>query len=246
MTSTSSQIRINKYLSLCGVTSRRGAEKLIAAGKVVVNGIALSELGTLIDPAQDEVKVDGAIVKPVADKLYVLLNKPRRVMTTLHDPFRRRTVAQLVKDVPERVYPVGRLDYDTEGALLLSNDGDLAYRLTHPKYQVKKKYLAVVEGVFKPSSAEKMQAGLRLDDGATGTAMVDRIEQGKGKSKIWLTLTEGRKREVRQLCRKVGHPVVRLDRIEFAGIRLTGLKRGDWRYLSAEEIVWLKSLVGLA
>ncbi|MFH1688104.1 MAG: pseudouridine synthase [bacterium] len=246
MAATPSQVRINKYLSLCGVTSRRGAEKLIAEGKIVVNGTAITELGTMIDPGQDEIKVDGTVVKPVETKLYVLLNKPRLVMTTLHDPFRRRTVAQLVKEVPERVYPIGRLDYDTEGVLLLSNDGDLAYRLTHPKHQIKKTYLASVSGIFMPASAEKLQTGIKLDDGAVGKATVDRIEQGKGKTKLWLTLTEGRKREVRQLCRKVGHPVLTLERIEFAGIRLTALKRGRWRYLTGEEIVQLKRLVGLA
>jgi len=135
-------IRINKYLSICGVTSRRGADALITQKRVVINDKVVEKLGTIIDEENDVVKVDGTIVTPASEKLCILLYKPKRVMTTLHDPFKRKTVANFIKNVPERVYPIGRLDYDTEGLILMTNDGDLAYRLSHPKFQVKKIYEA--------------------------------------------------------------------------------------------------------
>ncbi len=237
--------RVNKYLSQCGVSSRRGAEKLILSGRVTINDL-VAKIGAVIEESTDFVKVDGTVVTPVKDRFYVLLNKPRNVMTTLHDPFKRRTVVHLLKNVPERVFPVGRLDYSTEGVLLLTNDGDLAYRLSHPRYQVPKVYQATVEGCFMPVKGEQMAAGIKLEDGVTGHARVDHIQQGPKTSVVRMTLFEGRKREVRQMCKAVGHPVKRLSRLKFAGLTDEGLKRGEWRYLIPNELDRLRRLVGLS
>lgn len=191
-------------------------------------------------------KVDGVTVSPVDTKVYVLLYKPRLVMTTLRDPFKRRTVLHFLRKLKQRVYPVGRLDYDTEGALLLTNDGELAYRLAHPKFQVQKIYEARVQGHFKKEAAHKIEEGVKLEDGAIGRARVNILGFVGHMTRLRLVLTEGRKREVRQLCKKVGHPVEHLIRVEFAGFTLKGLKPGDWRYLTEGEVMKLQSLVAEA
>lgn len=238
-------IRINKYLSLCGVTSRRGAETLIAEGRVAINESRLEKTGAIVDENTDIVKVDGVIVSPVDVKVYVLLNKPASVMTTLQDPFKRKTILNFLKKLPHRVYPVGRLDFDTEGVLLLTNDGDLAFRLAHPRYQIPKVYEALVKGQFNRENAEKMLRGIKLEDGATGRARADILGFVKSMTRVRITLTEGRKREVKQLCKAVGHPVEKLRRVEFAGITARNLNSGDWRYLTSSEISRLKSLTGM-
>ncbi len=238
-------IRINKYLSMCGVTSRRGAEALIVEERVTINNRLVKEQGVMIDEKKDVVRVDGTEVRPVDQKVFVLLNKPPMVMTTLHDPFKRRTVLHYLEDVPIRVYPVGRLDYDTEGVLLLTNDGDLAYRLAHPKYEVEKIYEARVVGQFTSEAAKQIEAGIELKDGTIGRAEVAALSRSKGVSKIRLVLREGRKREVKQLCKAVGHPVKQLRRVEFATITTHGLKVGKWRYLTAFELDRIKALVRL-
>jgi len=238
-------IRINKYISECGVTSRRGAEALIAEGRVKLNDVVLNKVGAVIDETTDRVFIDDAEIKPVTQKVCILLNKPRSVMTTLSDPFKRKTVVAYLKRLGHRVYPVGRLDFDTEGVLLLTNDGDLAYRLAHPRYKIHKVYEARVTGVFLIEDAAKIQRGIVLDDGAVGHARVDILAPAKGATRIRLTLTEGRKREVRQLCEKVGHPVELLRRIEYAGLTSKGLSPGEWRHLTDRELDRLKKLVGL-
>lgn len=238
-------IRINKYLSMCGVTSRRGAETMILEKRISVNDEIIEKLSTMVDEKTDVVKVDGEVVEPVEHKVYVLLNKPTNVMTTLNDPFKRKTILNFIDDVPVRVYPVGRLDFDTEGLLLLTNDGDLAYRLTHPKYEVRKIYSAQVEGSFTDADSKKIADGIKLEDGATGRAKVDIVKSDKNSSRIRLTLTEGRKREVKQLCAACDHPVMRLRRVEFAGLSLRGLQYGKWRYLKPDEVDRLKKLVAL-
>jgi len=238
-------IRINKYLSLCGVTSRRGAEAMIKEGRITVNDITLEKPGYVVDEASDVVKVDGVVVEPVSEKVYVVLNKPKNVMTTLHDPFRRKTVLHNLNGLKHRVYPVGRLDYDAEGVLLLTNDGDLAYRLAHPKYQVQKIYEAKVRGAFKIEDVEKIKGGIRLDDGSIGRADVNILRFLSRLTRIRLVLTEGRKREVKQLCREVGHPVEELIRVEFATITLKNLRPGEWRLLTEREVARVKELVAL-
>lgn len=238
-------IRINKYLSMCGVTSRRGAETLVADGRVTINDETVTKVGSVVNLETDTVKVDGSEVRPVEEAVYVLLNKPKMVMTTLHDPFKRRTVAQLLDSLVHRVYPVGRLDYDTSGVLLLTNDGDLAFRLSHPKYEVEKVYEALVRGRFEFESKQKIEAGIKLEDGAIGNAKVDILGYRRAETKLRLVLKEGRKREVKQLCKSVGHPVQSLRRVEFAGLTAKGLNPGSWRILKHGEIVALKKLVGL-
>jgi 23S rRNA pseudouridine2605 synthase len=238
-------IRLSKYLSLCGVTSRRGAEVLVAEGRVTINDLTVEKIGVIVDETADVVKVDGADVTPVTQKVYIVLNKPQRVMTTLYDPFRRRTVRHFLKKLRHRVYPVGRLDYDTDGVLILCNDGDLAYRLSHPKYRVPKVYYAKVSGNFTRADVIRIQRGIQLEDGAIGQAQVDILGYGKGITRLRLTLTEGRKREIKQLCKAVGHPVKHLRRIEFAGVTSAGLKPGAWRYLTPGEVNRLKIVVRL-
>jgi pseudouridine synthase len=230
---------------MCGVTSRRGSEALIAKGRVAVNGVTIDKMGTIVDDAADEVKVDGTVVAPVKEKVYLVMNKPRMVMTTLFDPFRRKTVRHFLKKMPHRVFPIGRLDYDTQGVLLLSNDGDLVYRLAHPKYQIRRVYEARVRGHFKPESAAAIEQGIRLDDGAIGRARVDILSFVRESTRIRLVLTEGRKREVKQLCKKVGHPVQELTRTEFAGIKARNLPPGRWRHLKPAEVDQLRAEVGL-
>ena len=230
---------------MCGVTSRRGAEGMIKEGRVVVNRRTLDQLGTLIDEENDIVLVDGVVVSLVTGKHYILLNKPRRVMSTLHDPFQRRTVVHALKGFPHRVYPIGRLDYDTTGVLLLTNDGELAYRLAHPRYKVPKVYEALVEGEFSLKAIDEIKYGIRLDDGKIGRAEVRILGYSRGKSRLRMTLTEGRKREVRQLCAKVGNPVITLTRVDFAGITARGLKKGQWRELTSIEVQRLKEMVSL-
>lgn len=238
-------VRINKYLSLCGVTSRRGADILIAEKRVTINDITVEKMGQTVDTDTDTdvVKVDGTIVELVEQKVYVLFNKPQGVMTTLHDPFKRKTVLDFLKDLPVRVYPVGRLDYDTDGVLILTNDGDMAYQLTHPKYQIEKIYDVKVVGHFTEAGSQAIAKGIKLEDGAIGRGKVEILKRIKNGTQIRVTLTEGRKREVKQLCKGVGHKVISLRRVEFGGITTHGLKLGKWRYLKSAEIEKLKKKI---
>ena len=238
-------IRLNKYLSMCGVTSRRGADTLINEGRVALNDEIVTRQGVVIDEDNDLVKVDGVEISLVKEKYYLVMNKPRQVMTTLNDPFKRKTIQHLLRKFPYRVYPVGRLDFDTSGVLLLTNDGDLAFRLAHPRYKIKKIYEALVQGHFKAESAERIGKGIELDDGAVGRAEVTVLGFVKKMTRLRLVLTEGRKREVRQLCKKVNHPVEELNRIEFAGISLKNLSSGSWRMLTDREVERLQEMVGL-
>ena len=226
-------MRLNAYLARAGVASRRRADELIKAGRVRVNGEP-GQLNTFVARG-DRVEVDGGEV--TAQRLaYVLLHKPRGVVTTARDPQGRPTVVELV-DVPERVVPVGRLDADTTGALLLTNDGQLAHRLAHPRYGVEKVYEADVEGRPSDETLATLAHGVELDDGRTVPARVRRL----GPSRIELTLHEGRNRQVRRMCDAVGHPVVHLHRSRYAGLGLDGLGPGEWRELTAEEVARLRA-----
>ncbi len=239
-------IRLNKYLSLSGISSRRGADTLIKEGKITVNDQTVNQVGTVIDETKDIIKVDGVIIEPVGEKVYLILNKPANVMTTLHDPFKRKTIMNYLKNFEHRVYPVGRLDYDTKGVLMLTNDGELAYRLTHPKFQVEKIYEVKVVGKFTKQVAYNICKGIKLEDGHMGKAQkISILQQNKNWSKIRMTMTEGRKREVKQLCKKSGHPVLELTRVEFATLTTYGLTPGRWRNLTASELKILKKMVGL-
>jgi len=238
-------IRINKFLSICGVSSRRGAEKLISEGRVTVNDDTIEHPGTVIDEEKDVVKVNGIVASPTKCHYYILLNKPKNVLTTLSDQFGRKTIAYFTKKVPTRVYPVGRLDFDTEGALLLTNDGDLAYRLAHPKYMIKRVYHAIVEGTFTQDGAKKIETGIVLEDGHTGRGVARSLNTGIKTSKVEITLLEGHKREIKQMMKAVGHPVIDLRRVEFAGLRVDNLRHGRWRFISHDEVRKLKDLVGM-
>jgi pseudouridine synthase len=227
-------VRLNAYLARAGVASRRRADELIKAGRVTVNGEP-GQLNTFVQRG-DQVEVDG---KPVsAQKLtYVLLHKPAGTVTTARDPQRRPTVVELV-DVPERVVPVGRLDADTTGVLLLTNDGPLAHRLAHPRYGVEKVYEAEVDGEPSAEAIRSLAEGIELEDGRTAPARARLLSR----SKIELTLHEGRKHQVKRMCEAVGHPVRRLHRSRYAGIELGALRHGEWRELAPEEIERLRSL----
>ena len=230
-------MRLNAFLARAGVASRRRADELIRAGRVRVNG-APGELSTVVG-RHDVVEVDGARVQ--RQRLaHVLLHKPAGVVTTARDPQGRRTVVDLVPDDP-RVVPVGRLDADTTGALLLTNDGDLAHRLAHPRYGVSKVYEAEVEGTPSPEALARLRGGVELDDGVTAPAGARRLGAGR----IELTLHEGRKHQVKRMCEAVGHPVRQLHRSRYAGLDLAGLGSGESRELTTDEVAALRRLVGL-
>ena len=230
-------MRLNAFLARAGVASRRRADELIRAGRVRVNG-APGELSTVVG-RHDVVEVDGARVQ--RQRLaHVLLHKPAGVVTTARDPQGRRTVVDLVPEEP-RVVPVGRLDVDTTGALLLTNDGDLAHRLAHPRYGVSKVYEAEVEGTPSPEALARLRGGVELDDGLTAPAGARRLGAGR----IELTLHEGRKHQVKRMCEAVGHPVRQLHRSRYAGLDLAGLGAGESRELTTDEVAALRRLVGL-
>ena len=236
-------VRLQKYLSECGVASRRKAEGLIEQGRVTVNG-EIAALGRSIDPLTDEVLVDGRLVHQDALH-YLILNKPVGLVTSAHDELGRKTVFSCLKGFSTRVYPVGRLDRDVEGALLFTNDGELAHRLMHPRLEVPKLYEAIVEGAFGDVAAESLRRGVALEDGVTAPAKVDVRHRRSDRSIVRLTIHEGRKREVKRMLEAVGHPVRHLARLAFAGIRVEGLAPGEWRFLSQEEIATLRDAADL-
>jgi 23S rRNA pseudouridine2605 synthase len=235
--------RLQKLLSMAGVASRRAAEGLIAEGRVTVNGAVVTALGTKATP-DDEVRVDGRRIRPAARARYILLNKPKGYVTTRRDPEGRRTVMDLLGGVREYVYPVGRLDYDTEGLLLLTSDGDLAARLTHPRHEVPRVYEAVVAGAPDQAALDELRRGIYLDGRRTAEAAIARgATIGKGgtqTTKLTLTLFEGRNRQVREMCARIGHPVRTLARVRMGPLSLRGLPVGAWRDLTPAEIEALR------
>jgi len=235
-------IRLQKILT--PVASRRKAENYIAAGRVTVNGVT-ARLGDKADPATDEILLDGLPINQPADAVYLMLHKPERVMTTAHDPQGRTTILDLLP-AGTRCFPVGRLDYDTAGLLLLTSDGDLAYRLTHPKHEVKKTYAAHITGVPTPAALAAFRRGILLDGQPTAPCDIQIIRTGKTQRQpntlVHITLHEGRNRQVRKMCEAIGHPVLRLKRISVGGLVLGNLAKGAWRNLSEEEIRLLHNL----
>jgi len=234
-------VRLNAYLARAGIASRRRADELIVAGRVTVNG-SLGALNTSVSSG-DVVEVDGKRVE--AQRLaHLLLHKPPGVVTTARDPHGRPTVVELVPAEP-RVVPVGRLDADTTGALLLTNDGRLAHRLAHPRYGVPKVYEAEVEGPADATALRALREGVELEDGRTAPAEARALRRGKRSSLLELTLHEGRKHQVKRMCEAVGHPVLRLHRSAYAGLDVHDLAPGEWRPLSKREVAALRELVGL-
>jgi 23S rRNA pseudouridine2605 synthase len=237
-------IRLQKALSQAGIASRRAAEKLIAEGRVMVDGKTVTEMGTKVDPAASEIKVDGRRLKAAERHRYILLFKPGGVVSTRSDPQRRRTVIDLLRGVREYVYPVGRLDYDTKGLLLLTNDGELAAKLTHPRHGVERTYEARVAGIPDDEALSQLRDGIPLDGRRTLPADVTLLNKGRHdrEGHIRITIREGRNRQVRRMLEAVGHPVRDLTRTRIGPISDRRLGPGDWRELTASEIKTLKNL----
>jgi pseudouridine synthase len=237
--------RLQKILARAGIASRRHCEEMISAGMVKVNGKVVTKPGTKVIPAKDMITVNGKTVLLTGNKIYLALYKPRGYVSTMHDDRGRKQVVDLLKGVVERVHPVGRLDYNSEGLLLLTNDGDLTYALTHPKHQVSKTYLIRVQGAPGKDKLDQMSTGLLLEDGPTAPAKVSLVSAGGGKALLEITLREGRNRQIRRMCEHIGHPVLRLQRTRVGNITLGDLLPGQYRYLNRSELKELKYLAGL-
>lgn len=235
-------IRLQKYMALCGVASRRASEELIKNGQVQVNGKVVLEMGMVVDPLKDKISVDGKVVKPEKNKVYIMLNKPVGIVTSLKDEKGRTVVTDLIDGVDERIYPVGRLDSDTSGLLLLTNDGELAFKLTHPSKRIFKKYIAIVEGLPNKGELERLRNGIKIDGRVTSKAKVKVLKNFGEDSILEIQIYEGRNRQVKKMCEAVDHPVKKLKRIEFGELVLGGLEPGNWRHLNDEEMTFLRSL----
>ena len=233
------KLRLNKILAQAGLTSRRGGDRLIVDGHVAVNGAVTRSPATLADPELDTITVDGRPLPPAESKRYLLLNKPRGYVTTLSDPQGRPVVADLVER-DARLYPVGRLDWDVEGALLLTNDGPLTHRLLHPRYALPRVYEAVVQGSVVRGDLERWRRGVALDDGPAKPLAVELERSGARESRVRLTFAEGRKHEVKRYCQAMGHRVRRLRRTAFGPVALGDLAPGRWRRLTRAEIAALR------
>lgn len=243
--------RLQKIISQAGIASRRAAEKMILAGRVSVDGSIVQELGQKFDPAAHEIAVDGKVIKANERHIYLLLNKPKGYLSTAKDDRGRRTVLDLLPEVRERVYPVGRLDNNTEGLLLITNDGELMNGLLHPKFEVEKTYHARVSGKVTREKLMQLRQGIVLEDGPTAPAKVRELpdpepeDRRRGLSRIEITIHEGRNRQVRRMFAAVGCDVKALKRVQFAGLTLKGVPRGHHRELTEEEIAMLYRLAGL-
>lgn len=237
-----SNIRLQKILAIAGIASRRKAEKIIMEGRITVNGTVVTQLGAKADPAKDYIKIDGKLVLKKEKPVYLILNKPRGYVTTLNDDKGRPTVRNLIKNVKERIFPVGRLDINTEGLLLLTNDGILAHGLAHPSNQIPKVYLARVRGIPDEKKISRLTRGIKIK-GIPAIPLRIAIERITGNSS-WLrfVLIEGRKRQVRVLCEAIGHPVSKLRRIKYAFLNLKELSLGKFRHLDPDEVARLKKL----
>jgi 23S rRNA pseudouridine2605 synthase len=238
------QQRIQKILATMGITSRRKAEEMIIAGRVSVNG-KTAVIGMKADPETDHIKLDGKLLTVQEPRVYLIFNKPKGVITSLSDPEGRPVIMDFLRDVKFRVFPVGRLDYDTEGLILLTNDGELANSIMHPSKKIPKVYLAKIEGFMGDNEMTRFTRGIMLEDGMTAPARIRRVRNLDNNSWIEITIYEGRKRQVRRMLEAVGHPALKLKRTAINGISLGKLKTGDFRYLSKEEIKHLKSLKSL-
>lgn len=235
--------RLHKILAGLGLVSRRKAEELILEGRVTVNG-KIAAIGLKADASRDHIKVNGKLVTGTSRnlrKVYLMFNKPKGVVTTLSDPEGRPAVKDYLKGIKYRVFPVGRLDFDSEGLLLLTNDGDFTNAVLHPSKKIPKTYLVKVKGIIEDEKIEKLRRGVKLDDGATMPAKVRKGRNSENNSWIEITIYEGKKRQIRRMLEKVGHPVLKLKRISIDGIKLGNLKPGEIRHLTAEELEHMKN-----
>ncbi|MBN8047334.1 MULTISPECIES: pseudouridine synthase [Peptostreptococcaceae] len=237
-------MRINKYIAYCGIASRRKAEELIIENRVKVNGKIVNELSFQINEAEDKVEVDGKAIGLEEELVYIMLNKPEGYVTTVKDQFDRKSVIDLVKGVGARVYPIGRLDYETSGLLLLTNDGDLTYKLTHPKHEVDKTYVATVKGIPNESEINNFEKGLYIEDYKTAPAKIKIVKKNieKNYAVCEIKIHEGRNRQVRKMCRAINHPVMNLRRKAMGKIVLKDVEIGQYRYLTNDEVNYLKKL----
>lgn len=238
-------IRLNKFLAQAGVASRREADRMIEDGRVAVNGEIIQTLGRKIDEEKDKVEVDGITVKQETKHYYLMLNKPPGYLVSLKDSYGRPTVRDLLPTLKGHVFPVGRLDFDSEGLLLLTNDGELTYRLTHPKFKIKKVYLVRVKGMPESSDLRRLERGIFLDGHKTARAQISLLSSSHRESVLRVVIHEGRKREIRRLFDVIGHRVIELQRIEFGSLSLGKLRKGKWRYLTFSEIGRLRDKVRL-
>lgn len=232
------EIRLQKYMADCGIASRRKCEEIILQGKVKVNGVKITELGTKVTE-EDEVSVNGEVIKKVFKKVYIAMNKPVGYITSVSDEFDRPTVMNLVEDeIHTRVYPVGRLDFDTEGLLIMTNDGDLTFKLTHPKHTIYKTYVATLNDVPHPKDIERLKKGVVIDGKKTQQPKVNWLKDNV----VEISISEGRNRQVRKMFEAIGYEVVNLQRIAVGNLTLGNIPLGRWRHLSNAEINYLKSL----
>jgi len=234
--------RLQKILAEMGIASRRKAEEMIIEGRVTVNG-KVATIGMKADLNRDHIKLNGKLLIRPEPKVYLIVNKPKGVVTSLHDPEGRPTIKDFLKGVKYRVFPVGRLDYDSEGLLLLTNDGNFTYAVLHPSKKIPKTYLVKVREVLEDDEIEKLRKGIRLEDGVTAPAKVKRIRKTENNSWLEITLHEGKKRQIRRMLDKVGHPVLKLKRIRINGIELGNLESGKYRYLMPDEVDKIKKEV---
>ncbi len=235
-------MRLNKFLAHAGIASRRKCDDLIQAGHVTVNGEPINQVGVVIDETKDKVTFKGQPVQIQEHFVYVLLNKPKGTVTTASDEFDRETVVDLI-EVPERIYPIGRLDYETSGVLLLTNDGDLTHKLLHPNYKVEKVYHALIDRVIRPIDLHKFRTGIELDEAKTQPCQIREMQIKDNRSFLEIILKEGRNRQIRRMFEALGYKVEKLERISFAGIRAGRLQPGEWRYLTKREEELLKERV---
>lgn len=238
-------MRLQKYLAESGVASRRASEELITAGRVSVNGTTAT-LGMSVDPEADTVLLDGKPVRQAEELITIMLYKPKGVVSTSDDPQGRKTVQEYVKDIPARLYNIGRLDLNSEGLLLMTNDGELAHRMTHPKFSVEKTYYAICDGKLMPSEIASMTNGVTLEDGMTAPAKLTHIRPTQaGDTSFLITIHEGKNRQIRRMLEAVGHRTLRLKRERFGPLSIGELKPGETRRLSNEELLALKRALGL-
>ena len=237
------ELRLQKFLANAGVCSRRKAEEYILDGKVKVNGKVVNELGIKVNPDKDEIIFESKIIRLQNNMVYILLNKPIGYVTTVKEQFNRPTVIDLLNGVKEKVLPVGRLDMYTSGALILTNDGDFIYQVTHPKYEIEKTYQATVKGIVTKEDIKKLENGVEIDDYISGKAKVKilKIDKENNISRLKITIHEGKNREVRKMCSAIGKNVIALHRSKIENIDLKDLKIGQWRYLTSNEVLKLKS-----
>ncbi len=236
-------VRLQKYIAMCGKASRRAAEEMISAGRVKVDGKKITEQGTKVEIGCNKVELDGEVIKVIGKKYYIMLNKPAGYVTTVSDQFERPTVIDLIgNEISARIFPVGRLDYETEGLLILTNDGDFTYRMTHPKFHVEKTYIAHISGGITVKALNALRCGVNVDGRRTSPAQAEILSSEPSGTTVRITIHEGRNRQVRKMFEAVGTHVDHLQRVKIGSVELGNLPLGRWRHLTSHEINYLKNL----